>query len=122
MCLLTCIRACSCSPQALRAEAAKVWGEGDQPDDVLASERGLEIYARVMAREGLFGERLELETLSVCVGAPVYVYYYPGQHSIGAPITPSEACPAPPRNIVALSGPSPRREVSVGAAPDDQAS
>lgn len=76
--------------KALREEAAKVWGEGDQEDAVLQSEAALEVYARVMAREAFFGERLELQLLPACVDCPIMIYYYPGQHSMGTPITPNE--------------------------------
>ena len=47
----------------------------------------LDVYLRVMAKAGVYAERLEIEALAGLVGAPIHIYYYAGE---------SDAAEAPP--------------------------
>lgn len=75
---------------ALRAEAARRWGDVPITDVMLSSEEAVEVYSTVMSKEGVFGERLEISVISECVGRPLHVFYYDSSHKEGATVKPSE--------------------------------
>ena len=76
-----------------------------------ASASALSAYLDVMACTGVYGERLEIETLASLLGTPVHVYYFSGEaeqqpEAEGAAAQPS----AEPSEVVVPDGVDPSAE------------